>query len=33
MLAWLGIEYFQQNYPQTFGRKPASKMIIKNAKA
>jgi hypothetical protein len=32
MIAWLGIEYFQQNYPQTFGRKPASKMIIKNAK-
>ncbi|HSL46396.1 MAG TPA: sulfotransferase [Anaerolineales bacterium] len=33
MMTWLGIEYFQQNYPQTFGRKPASKMIIKNAKA
>jgi hypothetical protein len=33
MIAWLGIEYFQQNYPQTFGRKPAAKMIVKNAKA
>jgi hypothetical protein len=33
MIAWLGIEYFQQNYPQTFGRKPAAKMVIKNAKA
>ena len=33
MITWLGIEYFQQNYPQTFGRKPAAKMIVKNAKA
>ena len=33
MIAWLGIEYFQQNYPQTFGRKPAAKMIVKNVKA
>lgn len=33
MVAWLGIEYFQQNYPQTFGRKPAAKMIVKNVKA
>ena len=33
MLTWLGIEYFQQNFPQTFGRKPAAKMVIKNVKA
>jgi hypothetical protein len=33
MIAWLGIEYFQQNFPQTFGRKPAAKMIVKNVKA
>jgi hypothetical protein len=33
MIAWLAIEYVQQNYPQTFGRKPAAKMIVKNAKA
>ena len=33
MIAWLGIEYFQQNYPQTFGRKPAAKMVVKNIKA
>jgi hypothetical protein len=32
MIAWLGIEYVQHNFPQTLGRKPASKMIIKNAK-
>jgi len=32
MIAWLGIEYFQQNYPQTFGRKPASKMVIKDVR-
>lgn len=29
MLLWLAIEYIQQNHPQTFGRKPASKMVIK----
>ncbi len=31
MIVWLAIEYFQQNYPQKFGRKPASKMVIKDA--
>jgi hypothetical protein len=30
MLTWLGVEFFQQNYPQTFGRKPATKMVIKD---
>jgi hypothetical protein len=28
---WLGVEFFQQNFPQRFGRKPASNMIIKDA--
>ena len=27
---WLGIEFFQQNYPETFGRKPANHMLIKD---
>jgi hypothetical protein len=33
MLLWLSIEFFQQNYPQTFGRKPAAKMVIHDAAA
>jgi len=28
---WLGVEYFQQNYPETFGRKPARHMRIKDS--
>jgi hypothetical protein len=31
MIAWLGIEYVQHSFPQIFGRKPASKMVIKDA--
>lgn len=31
--AWLGIEYFQQNFPETFGRKPARHMLIKDTAA
>jgi hypothetical protein len=30
---WLGIEFFQQNYPETFGRNPASHMVIKDVAA
>ncbi len=30
-VTWLGIEFFQQNYPETFGRNPASHMVIKDA--
>jgi hypothetical protein len=30
-VTWLGIEFFQQNYPGTFGRNPASHMVIKDA--
>jgi hypothetical protein len=27
---WLGIEFFQQYYPETFGRNPAAHMVIKD---
>ncbi|MBI5298460.1 MAG: sulfotransferase [Chloroflexi bacterium] len=27
---WLGIELFQHNYPETFGRKPAQNMVIRD---
>jgi hypothetical protein len=33
MIAWLGIEYIQHNYPHKFGRKPAAKMVIKDVAA
>ena len=32
-VTWLGIEFFQQNYPETFGRRPARHMVIKDAAA
>lgn len=32
-VTWLGIEFFQQNYPETFGRKPARHMLIKDSAA
>jgi len=28
---WLGIEFFQQYFPETFGRKPAQHMVIKDS--
>lgn len=33
MTVWLGIEFFQQNFPSAFGRKPAAHMVIKDAAA
>jgi hypothetical protein len=32
-VSWLGIEFFQQNYPETFGRNPAAHMVIKDVAA
>jgi hypothetical protein len=33
LATWLGIEFIQQNYPETFGRKPAHHMLIKDTAA